>query len=295
MNATPGPAPKDAADVAASIIGRRLSDDAVFLLRLAVYLGAARAKERNIPLVAYASWRNLMGAALLAPDPASRWLQAKRADFDLDELLPALPARLTALRAASDGQAPVDALGTTSSGQTPDFYTSSVTAQLQAAAALAAPVYGAQGGSAPTPNSPTTVHALHIVGSMILQPVGDHGGDGAVGRGGEAQKSAIRTHMAEWMADNAAALDPGQRGIVSSYLGDGGARYRIFLPELAAAVMPNEDSGSPIPTDFPAGALRASGPLGRVLARRRGAGVERYPREWTPFSICWRRPPDPSG
>jgi len=105
LNATPGPAPKDAADVAASIIGKTLSDDAVFRLRLAVYLGAARAKERNIPLVAYASWRNLMGAALLAPDPASRWLQAKRADFDLDELLPAPPARLTALRAASDGQA----------------------------------------------------------------------------------------------------------------------------------------------------------------------------------------------
>ena len=252
-------------------------------------LGAGRARtaqhdsSRRLAFLQNSTHSGQMGAALLAPDPASRWLQAKRADFDLDELLPAPPARLTALRAASDGQAPVDALGTTSSGQTPDFFTSSVTAQLQAAGALAAPVHGAQGGNPPTPNSPTTVHALHIVGSMILQPVGDHGGDGAVGRGGEAQKSAIRTHMAEWMADNAAAIDPGQRGIVSSYLGDGGARYRIFLPELAAAVMPNEEAGSPIPTDFPAGALRASGPLGRVLARRRGAGAERYPREWTPF------------
>ncbi len=98
------------ADGVARDTGKTLSDDAVYLLRLAVYLGAARATERGIPLEAYASWRNLLGAALLAPDATSRWLQVMRHGFDTDEILPTEGACFAAIRAACTEPALADSL-----------------------------------------------------------------------------------------------------------------------------------------------------------------------------------------
>ena len=269
-------------------IGKALSEDARFLLRLAVNLGIARGKERNIRLDVCASWLNLVGAALLAPDQTSCWLQDRREDFDIDDILPSRQARTQALQLATEQKdGSTDRVNET----TPVFFSSSAIDQLKDASTIAP--FDQTGG----PNNSTlsgTIQALHIIASLILQPVSAHRSETAVGRGDPIQRLNIQTHMARWVADNSFAFNSSFRDTIASYLHGAEAIYSDVRPELAAAAgiaqnegskewMENFEKWTPeYKTELSADRWRASGPLGRILAWRL-AGRDVQTPEWGPF------------
>jgi hypothetical protein len=270
-------------------IGTTLSEDARFLIRLAVNLGIARANERDIPLGVCASWINLVGAALLARDPTSCWLQETLDAFDVDEVLPGSPARARAIRLAADQK---DASNELPEGDRPAFLSTSAMDQLKAAVSIAAPALG----DPPVPSA-GIVQALHIIASLIFSPVGAHGTEAAVGRGDAQKRSEIQNHMARWLADNALAFDPAWRdtGFVS-YLQGAETIFSTMRPELAAAagINPKDSFNDWIgrvqewvppysPSNLSIAQWRASGPLGRILDGRFAPNAGSYPLEWAPF------------
>jgi len=290
MSATPnGAAPEDLIAFVERDIGKTLSEDARFLLRLAVNLGIARANERNISLGVCASWINLLGAALLARDPTSRWLQEKRDAFDVDEVLPGSPARARAIQLAA-GQK--DASNDLPGGDRPAFLSTSAIDQLKTAASIVAPALGD-----PPTASAGTLQALHIIASLILLPVGDHGTEAAVGRGDAQNRSDIQNHMARWLADNAFAFDSAWRDKgLASYLQGAETIFSRMRPELAVAagINPKESFNDWMgrfqewvppysPYNLSMVQWRASGPLGRILDGRFAPNAGSYPPEWTPF------------
>jgi hypothetical protein len=303
MSASPGPPP--VADWVASVerdIGKSLSEDARLLLRLAVNLGVARAREKNIELSVLASWNNLVGAALLAPDLASRWLQHVGEAFDTNELLPSRPAQDLAKRLANDGK---DASTDLDRNSPLQVFSTSALDQLKAAASIAASELSAQPNST-APPSIGVVRALHIIASMVLQPTGAHDNEAAVGRGDEKRRAAIQAHMVQWVADNAFIFDTGWRNTLVLYLPQAGEIYSLLRPELAEATGLNPKEGftgwmerfldaGPPQSDFPPPLWRASGPLGRLLVGhpwwevRNPQQSSGYPAEWAPLISMLQR------
>lgn len=202
-------------DLVASVardIGKSLSVDARYLLRLAVNLGLARAKEKDIKVDVCASWMNLVGAALLAPDPASRWLQRVKELFDTNDILPSRQAQLRAIKLAEEEK---DSSSDPELRPSLPFFSSSVKMQLQAAASIGAST-ASNVTASPAPSPTEEMDVLHIVASVIIQPVGDHGTEPAIGHGDKIQRLAILAHMARWMADQAFALnEPARDSLVS--------------------------------------------------------------------------------
>jgi hypothetical protein len=275
-------------------IDKSLSEDARLFLRLAISLGIARGKEKNLKLSVLASWNNLVGAALLAPDPASRWLQQMSEAFDTNELLPSRPAQELAKKLANEGK---DASNDSDLNGSLQFFSASALDQLKAAASTTVPEVSVQ-PNITAPPSIGVVRTLHIIASIILQPTGAHGAEAAVGRADEKQRAAIQIHMAQWAADNAFAFEASWRDTIASYLPRAGEVYSLLRPELAEAIglRPKEsfkewterflDAAPPQTCNLPAPLWRASGPLGRFLSERSGSyfsGHTNYPTEWAPL------------
>ena len=257
------------------------------LLHVATWLGAATAAERNLRHEAPAHWRSLLAAALLAPDPASRWLQGMRHAFDLGELWPTPAARAEALR-RRDGPAPP-------AGSEQAWFSPSVVEQLRIAGEMAAPAptAGAEASNGPAPDR--RLLPMHLIGATLLRPAGRHAGDAAIGRGGDGARAALRGHVARWLADCAFAVDRGWHGDIRAALREAGASQPPLRPELAraAGIIPPDEvegwrerfstDGPPYPVEFPGRGWLAAGPLGRLrLARMAQPGAE-WPAGWGPL------------
>src|SRR6266700_1820040 len=148
--------PEDFAAEAEKLAGRAFDPEALFVLRLAAHLGAETSRADGSPP---AHWMAVVAAMLIAPDPASRWLQwgARQGLLTSDGLVPPAPARAAALAAARKGTDPQRA---------PDgWFTQSTGQQLPNVGTLVA---------VPTSSDPALVQSVHLLASFLLFPVGNH-------------------------------------------------------------------------------------------------------------------------